>query len=147
MLIPSRILVPVDFSEASNRAVDYAIGLAGKLDGTIYLVHVIGVPALGVPELGVALTSTVIDTLVRDGQDALDKLVSSRRDKARFGDPVLRTGDARDVILHAAEEVRADLIVMATHGRRGLSRALIGSVAESIVRTSPIPVLTIRVRK
>ena len=57
---------------------------------------------------------------------------------------MLRTGDARDVIIRACEEINADLIVMGTHGRRGVSRALLGSVAESIVRTAPCPVLTIR---
>ena len=147
MLTPSCILVPVDFSETSERALDYAIGLSGKLGASIYLLHVIGVPALGVPELGVAMTSTVIDSLVRDSQNALDKLLASRREQAKFGDPLLRTGDPRDTILHAAEEVKADLIVMGTHGRRGISRALIGSVAEAVVRMSPVPVLTIRGKK
>jgi nucleotide-binding universal stress UspA family protein len=57
---------------------------------------------------------------------------------------MLRTGDARDLIVRACEEVGADLIVMGTHGRRGVSRALLGSVAESVVRIAPCPVLTIR---
>ena len=148
MLTPSRILVPVDFSPNAEQALDYAIGLGAKLGATVHVVNVIGIPVFGVPELGVALTSTTIDSIVRDNQAALDKLVASRQGKgANLAEPILRTGDARDVILQTAEEVGADLIVMGTHGRRGLSRALLGSVTEMVVRTSPVPVLTIRARK
>ena len=118
--------------------------LAAKLDATIYLVNVIGVPAIGVPELGVALTSTMIQRLVEENQKTLDRLAESRRDRAKIAGAMLRTGDAREVILHTAEEIGADMIVMGTHGRRGVGRALLGSVAESVVRTSPCPVLTIR---
>jgi len=141
--LPTNILVPTDFSPHAERALDYAIALAAKLGAKVHLLSVIGVPALGVPELGVALTSTVIDQMVLDNQGALDKLAESRKGKANIGEVMLRTGDARDVILHTATEIHADLIVMGTHGRRGLTRALLGSVAESIVRTATIPVLTI----
>jgi nucleotide-binding universal stress UspA family protein len=144
MRLAKNILVPVDFSECSEHALDYAVELAAKLDARIHLLNVIGVPALGVPELGVAVTSTIIESVVHGNQEALDKLVDGRKDKMKLGEVMLRTGDARDVILKACEEVDADLVVMGTHGRRGLRRALLGSVAESVVRTAPCPVLTIR---
>jgi nucleotide-binding universal stress UspA family protein len=143
MTLPTSILVPTDFSETAARALDYASALAAKLGARIHVVHVIGIPALGVPELGVALTSVTIGSLVRDSQAALDRLVDSRRNQATFGDVLLRTGDPRDMILQAANEVHADLIVIGTHGRRGLARALLGSVAEEIVRTAPCPVVTV----
>jgi nucleotide-binding universal stress UspA family protein len=145
--IPSNILVPIDFSPHSEQALDYATDLAAKLDATVHVLNVIPIPALGVPELGVALTSNVIDQIMADNQAALDKLCAARKGKAKLGEPLLRTGDARDIILHVAEELRADLIVMATHGRRGVARALLGSVAEMVVRTSPVPVLTVRAKK
>lgn len=141
---PKNILVPVDFSEYAEHALDYAIALARKLDARVHLLNVIGIPALGVPELGVALSASMMESIVKDNQAALDKLASARRAKAPIGEVMLRTGDARDMILRACEEVNADMIVMGTHGRRGVSRALLGSVAESIVRTAPCPVLTIR---
>jgi len=144
MSLPKNILVPVDFSEHSQRALDYAVELAAKLDAKVHLLNVIGIPALGVPELGVALTAAVIDNLVKDNQAALDKLADPRRKRASIGEVMLRTGDTRDMILQACTEVNADLIVMGTHGRRGVSRALLGSVAESVVRTAPCPVLAIR---
>ena len=146
MTLPTSILVPTDFSETAARALDYASALAAKLGARIHVVHVIGIPALGVPELGVALTSVTIGSLVRDSQAALDRLVDSRRNQATFGDVLLRTGDPRDMILQAANEVHADLIVIGTHGRRGLARALLGSVAEEIVRTAPCPVVTLGVK-
>jgi nucleotide-binding universal stress UspA family protein len=143
-MLPTNILVPTDLSDGAEYALDYACELANKLDATVHLIHAIGVPALGVPELGVAITSTVIDRLVAENQDAIDALADKRRDRFKIGEVMLRTGDARDIIDAAATEVNADLIVMGTHGRRGLSRALLGSVAESVVRTAPCPVLTVR---
>jgi nucleotide-binding universal stress UspA family protein len=140
----SNILVPTDFSACSDQALDYAIELASKLDARIHVLTVIGIPAYGVPELGVGVTASRIDSLVSDNQTALEKVAHDRK----LGTPgMVRVGDARDVILQTAEELNADLIVMGTHGRRGISRALLGSVAEMIVRTSPTPVLTVRGKK
>lgn len=142
-MVPTNILVPTDLSERAERALDYAVDLAARLDATVHLVHVIAVPATSVPELGVALASTMIDSLVADDQKALDNLVEARKDRCRFGQRVLATGDARDAIKQTAENLGADLIVMGTHGRRGIVRALLGSVAESVVRSAPCPVLTV----
>jgi nucleotide-binding universal stress UspA family protein len=143
-MLPKNILVPTDLSEGAEAALDYACELASKLDATIHIVNVIGIPALGVPELGVALTSTMIDSMVADNQKALDELAARKCSAARIGQVLLKTGDARDLINQTAQEVGADLIVMGTHGRRGLTRALLGSVTENVVRTAPCPVLTVR---
>jgi nucleotide-binding universal stress UspA family protein len=143
-MLPKHILVPTDLSETADEALDYACELARQFGATVHLLHVIGIPTLGVPELGVAMTSTVIDSMVRDNQIALEQLVERKRHLATFGEALLRTGDARQLINQTAQDLGADLIVMATHGRRGVSRALLGSVAESVVRTAPCPVLTVR---
>jgi nucleotide-binding universal stress UspA family protein len=140
----TNILVPTDFSACSEQALDYALELAGKVDAKVHLLTVIGVPTYGVPELGVGITAAKMDSLIEDSQHALGQVALSRKGVA---ETLVRAGDARDVILHTAEEVQADLIVMGTHGRRGISRALLGSVTEMIVRTSPIPVLTVRGKK
>lgn len=147
MSLPRVILVPIDFSDYSEAALDYAVALAAKLDAKVQLVNALGVPALGIPELGVALTSTVIGKMVQDNQAALDKLANARRSTAPIGESLLRTGDPRDVIVQTAHELGADLIVMGTHGRRGVRRALLGSVAETVVRTAPCPVLTVHATK
>ncbi len=145
-MLPKSILVPTDLSEGARCAMEYACELAQTLGAKVHLLNVIGVPVLGVPEVGLALTSSVIDTLIAENQTAIDKLADHCRTKALVGQVVLRTGDARDVINQTAKEVGADLIVMGTHGRRGVTRALLGSVAETVVRTAPCAVLTVRVR-
>lgn len=143
MALPRMILVPTDFSEHAEHALEYAVALANKLDAKIHMLNVIGVPALGVPELGVAVTSTMIDKIVEQNQAAIDR-IAERHGKDASITTELATGDARDAIIATAKRIGADLIVMGTHGRRGLSRALLGSVAETVVRTSPCAVLTLR---
>jgi nucleotide-binding universal stress UspA family protein len=145
VMLPKNILVPTDLSHGAEEALDFACELARSFGAKVHLLNVIGIPTLGVPELGVALTSTMIDSIVRDNQDALDQIADARRRAGdELGEVMLRTGDARDVINQVATELHADLIVMGTHGRRGVSRALLGSVAETVVRSAPCPVLTIR---
>ena len=144
-MLPRHILVPTDLSEGAEQALEYACELGQLLGSQIHLLNVISIPALGVPELGVALTATMIDDLVVGNQDALDRLARTRC-TANLGQVMVRTGDARDVINQTAQELGIDLIVMGTHGRRGLTRALLGSVAETVVRTAPCAVLTVRLR-
>ena len=143
-MLPKNILVPTDMSEGAEEALDFACELAQTFGATIHLLNVIGIPTLGVPELGVALTSTMIDSMVHDNQVALEEIATRKRGSVQIGQVLLRTGDARDMICQAAKEVGADLIVMGTHGRRGVTRALLGSVTESVVRMAPCPVLTVR---
>lgn len=140
-----KLLVPVDFSECSEHALDYAVELADRLGASVHVLSVIGIPSYGVPELGVGITATMMDNMIADNQAALDALARPRKLDSK--NIIIRAGDARDVILQTAEELGADLIVMGTHGRRGISRALLGSVAEMVVRTAPVPVLTVRGRK
>src|SRR5688572_26678293 len=115
-MLPKNILVPTDLSEGAERALDYACELARTLGAKVHLLNVIGIPVLGVPELGMALTSTMIDSMIADNQKALDKIAEQ---KGCTGEVVLKTGDARDLILQTAKELGVDLIVMGTHGRRG----------------------------
>jgi universal stress protein A len=147
MILPKTILVPIDFSPFSEHALDYAIALAEKLGAKVHLLNVVGIAPMGIPEVGVTVTAPLIDDMVAGNQGALDKLAQARRHTGTIGNVMLRTGDARDLILRTCEEINADLIVMGTHGRRGVSRALLGSVAENVVRTAPCPVLTLRAPK
>jgi nucleotide-binding universal stress UspA family protein len=145
MNLPKTILVATDFSECAEQALDYAAALAGKLDAKVYLLNAISIPSMGIPEVGVAVTNTLIESTVRTHHESLAKLAS--RHASVNIETGLRTGDPRDLIVDVAREIGADLIVMGTHGRRGVRRALIGSIAESVVRTAPCPVLTIREHK
>lgn len=144
MPIPRTILVATDFSEHAQRALDYAVDLAARIDAKVYLVHAISIPALGVPEMGVAYGSMMMESTVKEAQTTLTALEARYRDRGVIAGKHLEVGDARDVIDRVAEQVGAELIVMGTHGRRGVRRVLLGSVAESVVRSAPCPVLTVR---
>lgn len=145
-MLPKNILVPTDLSDGANEALAYACELARLMGARVHLVNVIGIPSLGIPELGMAVSATMIDQIVVDNQTAIDELARTQC-TAELGEVLVRSGDARDVINQTAEELSIDLIVMGTHGRRGLSRALLGSVAETVVRSAPCAVLTVRLRE
>src|SRR5882724_6933136 len=98
-MLPKHILVPTDLSEGAEQALDYACELARTVGARIHLLTVIGLPALGVPELGLAVTTTVIDQLVVESQEAIDRLARTRCN-APVGEVLVRSGDARDVINH-----------------------------------------------
>ena len=144
MRLPGTILVPVDLAAGAAEALAYACELGRQLGARVHLLTVIGLPPLGTPDVGGALTAPAIDGLVASQRKALEQLAANVR-CAELGDVLLRTGDARDVICQTAKELGADLIVMATHGRHGVSRALLGSVANAVVRAAPCPVLTLRI--
>jgi len=147
MTIARTILVPTDFSEYADHALAYAVNLAAQLDATIHLVHAISVPAAGIPELGVAYSSLMMESTTKEAQRELDERATLYRDRVSLGPVRVEVGDARDVIDQVAKTIGADLIVMGTHGRRGLRRMLLGSVAETVVRSAPCPVLTVHSKK
>lgn len=135
--------MPTDFSAGSEVALDYAVRLAGKLDAKIHLLNVIGAQLIGT-EYGVPVTTALMEELILREQGRLEQLVASRAGNASFGPVILETGDARAQIEQVARRIGADLIVMGTHGRRGVSRWLLGSVAEAVLRVAPCPVLLVR---
>jgi nucleotide-binding universal stress UspA family protein len=141
---PRTILAATDFGAIATHAVDYAADLAAALDAELILVNVYQVPPSLMPgEAGVAAELAL--RIPREAERLLaETLERVARPKLRARG-VLKEGDAREGILAAARSERADLIVMGTHGRRGISRALIGSVAESALREAPCPVLTVHV--
>jgi nucleotide-binding universal stress UspA family protein len=139
------ILVPIDFSDHSLRALPYALGLAEMYGAEVKLLYV-SEPALQVSDMA----WVGVDEEVLKGEhvdDALDHLERIIRDHIRSevtAQAVVRSGDAVDEIIQFAEEVDVDLIVMATHGRSGLAHILMGSTAEQIIRRASCPVLTLK---
>ncbi len=149
------ILVPVDFSAGSERAAEIACSLAGPLGSRVCLLHVVqgSTPPLG-------LRPAVYDALLeareqvrREAEQGLAELAG--RLTAAGGPPtggppkverlVTETADSiGDAIVEAAREGGADLIVIGTHGRRGVERMLLGSVAERVLRRADCPVATVR---
>jgi nucleotide-binding universal stress UspA family protein/mono/diheme cytochrome c family protein len=139
-----RILVPVDFSAHSQRALHYARALAVEFDAAIHLVHVCEVPTIMTPAID-AYATAYSDWSQRLGEEAERQLLEI---KASVGDVKVTTevlfGTAAAAIVTAAEVNMADLIVMGTHGHGAMMHLLMGNVAERVVRMAPCPVLTVR---
>ncbi|MBL8613562.1 MAG: universal stress protein [Myxococcales bacterium] len=141
---PKNLLVPVDFSDTSESALNYAIDLARTLGAKVTVLHAYEIPVVGLPEGAMVLTADVAGRIMTASQAALDAEIAKHKDDGVAIEAVLKSGDPRDVVVETAKELGCDLIVIGTHGRRGIARALLGSVAESVLRTAPVPVLAIR---
>jgi nucleotide-binding universal stress UspA family protein len=138
-----RILVPHDFSETAEHALSYAIGLAHKLGAAITLVHAFDTPSYGYPDAFLA-SHDVAAQFEQVAVEALEKIAARVREQGLKVDTVVWRGAPWVEIAALAEQIRADVIVMGTHGRRGVAHALLGSVAEKVVRIAPCPVMTVR---
>ena len=138
------IVVPVDFEKASEHALSTAAELAKAFGARLIIVHAYELPFYPYP--GTSPTSgSDLPRAIRDAAMAgLDGLVARVRDKCPETEAILKMGPAADEILAVARDKKADLIVMGTHGRTGLAHALLGSIAEKVVRRAEIPVWTTR---
>ncbi len=141
--VPRHILVPHDFSETAQMALAYAVELGLKLGARITILHAYELPSYGYAE-ALALTADIVEDIQRTSEEGLESVANKARRPGLEVDKVLRQGPAWSEIDRAATALNVDLIVMGTHGRQGISRALLGSVAEKVVRTAPCPVLTVR---
>lgn len=144
MTMFSKILCPVDFSEASPAIAKTAREFALKFDAEIIAVYVapsmiqyeiFDLPAASLPQL--------VGDIVSGAEKTMTEFVTAHFPGVRASGKVV-SGDAAEAIVNLSQSEGADLIIMATHGRQGLNRLLFGSVAEKVVKTSPIPVMTIR---
>jgi nucleotide-binding universal stress UspA family protein len=141
-MLPKTIVVATDFSEEALRATDYAVELAQMVDAEVFVVNAYTAPALALPELTPGYTG-MVEEAADDAQRQLDKLINGYSKAHVPMQAVLRCGDAVDTVVGVARAVNADLIVIGTHARTGLSRAVLGSVAESVVRHAPCAVLAV----
>ncbi len=143
-----KILAPVDFSETSVAALKYAVELARGFNGTVHVLHAWQAPVYLRPDLTVwsgEVSATLGDQIRHAAEDAMRDLLSKLgldSDKAITTEIV--EGAAFEKILEVAENGKFELVVLGTHGRTGLSHALLGSVAEKVVRLAKCPVLTVR---
>jgi len=145
-----RILVPVDGSRTSGLGLEQAIRLAKDQRAMLYLLHVIDERVITQNlEGGAAEIDRLFDSLRASGKQILANAEAQARKKRVRVKAVLVENIIRsvaDVIVGQAKKVRADLIVLGTHGRRGVSRLVMGSDAEGVVRTTSVPVLLVRSR-
>ncbi len=132
------ILVPTDFGDASERAITLAVELARRFDARVTLAHVWTVPNAAYAE-GLAWP---MDELEAAAKRAMATSLAATVKIFPATDSIVRGGVPWQGILDLVKERGIDLVVMGTHGRRGFSRLVLGSVAEKVVRLSPVPVLT-----
>jgi nucleotide-binding universal stress UspA family protein len=146
-----RILVPVDGSSTSTAGLDEAIRLAKNQHARLRLVHVVDeyVAYQSYDMSGAALyyAGDLIDSLRESGRKMVDKAAARVRKHGITAEAAIFenvAGRVADFIIAEAGKWRADLIVMGTHGRRGMNRLVLGSDAEIVVRTAPVPVLLVK---
>ena len=132
------ILAPVDFSEATRNGVDLAVDLAREFEASLTLLHVHEWPAFASE-----IPDDVTEQARAGARRQLDERLAQVRTRLPNAEAIMREGVPWRVILDVANEIRADLMALSTHGRHGLQRILVGSVAEKIVRMAPIPLLTV----
>jgi universal stress protein A len=139
------LLAPTDFSEYSKEAVSYALELAQKFGAKLSLLHVVEPPPYSMEGLVPSgAGGDLLDDLERQASAELAQVLPQAKDAKVEVRRYVVVGSPFRKIIESAEADKVDLIVMATHGRTGLSHLVMGSVAERVVRTAPCPVLTIR---
>ena len=140
-----RIVVPVDGSETAQKALTTALQMARESNGCVHLVHVVeGLTPMAADPYG-AYSGEVVEVMRQSGRkildDALARAEGVQADTQLFDNFGERLAE---VVADSATRFNADLLVVGTHGRRGLGRVLMGSGAEQIIRLSPVPVLVLR---
>ena len=136
------ILLATDFEASSSAALEAGVELAKAFGAKLTLLHVWEIPIY--PYMEFMLNSELIAGVEARALQRLTDSLASVRQAVPSADSKLKTGLPWTGILEAIAETKADLVVMGTHGRRGVSHTLLGSVAEKVVRMSPVPVLTVR---
>jgi nucleotide-binding universal stress UspA family protein len=142
MITIKKILCPVDFFPASDAAVNYAAGLAANYDATVHLLHVITPIPAGMYEYAFD-TSELLKSREESTIGEMNNLVARVKQAGAYATPEVRVGDVYDEIKRSIEVVKPDLLVMGTHGRRGVERWFMGSTTERLLRHSPVPLVTI----
>ena len=137
------VLLPTDGSAGMDRVIEEAVGLAERHDATLHALYVVNTASLSNLPLEASMDA-VSDSLREEGRTALAEVERLVDDRVPLESATVEGSPAREIVDYATE-TGVDLIVMGTHGRSGVDRLLLGSVAERVVRRSPVPVLTVRV--
>jgi len=135
-----RILLPTDGSDAGNRAVEQAVGLARETGAELHVLFVVE----DIPYAPEMMDDTVEEQLREIGEEALEAIRGQADEAGVEVVEAIEEGAPHTAILDYADREDVDVVVMGTHGRSGLDRYLLGSVTERVVRTAEIPVLTVR---
>jgi nucleotide-binding universal stress UspA family protein len=145
-----RILVPVDGSGSANRGLQEALRLAKDQQAKVFVLHVVEEQFVTQAAEGIVFSERIFESMRGNGRKVLARAAAAARKLGVSAQGLLIesiTVPVADLVVREAKKQRADLIVIGTHGRRGITRALMGSDAEEVVRASPVPVLLVRSRR
>jgi len=144
MLQIKKILFPVDFTENSTKLIPYVLSMAEKYGSTIYLMHVVqdllDWGGLYVPHISLEESQKEV---LKSAEKLMDKICNEQLKGCPDFKRMIVSGDPALEILKIIESEDIDLVIMGTHGRKGLEHTIFGSVAGNVVKKSPIPVLTV----
>ncbi|HHT9111008.1 MAG TPA: universal stress protein [Candidatus Brocadiaceae bacterium] len=144
MINIKNVLCPVDYSVYSEKALHYAIEFAEKYQAKLYLMHVLDIRVYDINDPDLYNVNIVDKETIEKLRARLLKCVSEETKGKIPVEAIVIQGVPFTEIITAARDYKIDMIVIGTHGRTGLSHAIMGSVAEKVVRKSPCPVLTVR---
>ncbi len=140
-----KILVPIDFSEYSLKALNYAIEFAQSFNAELFLIYVIEPMVYPADfSMGQIAIPEITDDFNSKAESDMDNLIKEKIGEKVKAQRIIKTGRPFLEIIQTASEIDADLIIIATHGLTGMEHLLFGSTAEKVVRKAPCPVLTLR---
>jgi nucleotide-binding universal stress UspA family protein len=139
-----KLLVALDGSELSTSVLPFAGDLSKRLQASIVLFHAVFEPVMTYPGAEAIFTTTALEQMQAGAQEFLASRAGNLTSQGVEAEVVVALGNATDGIVWAAERENADLIVMSTHGRSGLERVVLGSVADGVVRRTSLPVIVVR---
>jgi nucleotide-binding universal stress UspA family protein len=140
-IAPKKILVATDFSPASEAALPHAFSLAGHYGSKLYLAHVISLEHEGFPPA--EERATKLEQAREFAEQQMERLLTATRQEPIPCQPLIGEGGIWNVLSDMIHENSIDLVIVGTHGRRGLKKLLLGSVAEEVFRMAPCPVLRV----
>ena len=145
MIEMKRILFPIDFTENSSKILPYVLSVSEKYDAMIYLIHVVEdlVKWGGGSYIPHIPLDKYQEDALKGAEKALDRVCKEQLQSCPNFQKRILSGDPAQEILKTIESEGIDLVIMGTHGRKGLEHVFFGSVAENVVKKSPAPVLTI----
>jgi len=140
-----KILVPIDFSEYSIKALEYAIDFGRYFKSKLFLIHVIEPPLYPADfSMGQVVLPEIDENLNSRAEEELASIIDNKIAGKIEAEKIVKNGKPFIEIIETAEELDVDLIIIATHGHTGVEYLLFGSTAEKVVRKAPCPVLTLR---
>jgi len=141
----NKILFPIDFTQNSSKLLPYVLSMSEKYDSMIYLLHV--VEDLSRWGSGLHIPQINVKEYMKDAMDGAEKSMNKVCDEQLKSCPnfqrMVISGDPAQELLKSIDKEGIDLVIMGTHGRKGLDHTIFGSVAENVVKKSPVPVLVI----